>query len=541
MTRETPELPLLSFLVFLPLLGALLMVLLPFKPGPGEEGVAGPQNRMRRFALLVTLLTFVLSLLVLFNFKSSYSGFQLLERYAWIPSLGVSYALGVDGISLALVLLTTFFMPLVILGSQAIEKRLRGYLVGMLILETAILGTLLALDLVLFYLFWELMLAPMYFIIGLWGGKRRIYAALKFVLFTVAGSVLMFSGILYAACLYYEQQNELSFFLPDLLRYSSFTLRQEMGLFLAFGLAFAVKVPVFPLHTWLPDAHVEAPTGGSVILAAVLLKMGVYGFLRFAFPLFPRAGEALAPYLAFLALTGIVFGALMAWAQSDIKKLVAYSSISHLGFCVLGLVALNQVSLTGAVYQMLNHGISTGALFFLVGALYERRHTREMSEFGGLAAKLPRLALVFMVFVLSSMALPATNGFVGEFMILAGSFKVYTLLSALALVGVVLAAVYLLSFYRKVMFGALDEGKNGALRDLSLREAFIFIPLLALVFLLGLYPPFIVRRLEPAVSGVIVSVQERAKMLEARAASKDPLPAPVGGVFWDGAFSSSGG
>lgn len=509
------ELPVLSFLVFLPLLGACFLYLVPFKGGRAKASDANLEyeHRLRRFALVVTMLTLCLALLITINFKPSFAGFQLLERQTWIPALGVSYALGIDGISLTLVLLTCVLMPLAVLASGSIKQRLRGYLASFLVLESALLGTLLALDLFLFYIFWELMLAPMYFIIGLWGGKRRIYATLKFVLYTVWGSGLMLLGLIYVAYLYYQQQNELSFFLPDLLRYTQLSSRQEFWLFVMFALAFAIKIPIFPLHTWLPDAHVEAPTGGSVILAGVMLKMGVYGFIRLGWPLFPRAAEFFAPYLAALAVVGIVYGALMAWAQSDIKKLVAYSSISHLGFCVLGLAAMNQVALTGAIYQMLSHGLSTGALFLLVGVLYERRHTRELSEFGGLAAKMPLLAFVFMIFVLTSMAVPLTSGFVGEFMVLAGSFKVYAWLTLVSLLGVILGAVYLLTLYLKTMFGEINEEKNGNLPDLRRTEIITFLPLILLVLILGLYPKPVLQTLEPAVVKTIVSVQSRAEML----------------------------
>lgn len=520
MDVASPLFPLLSSIVFLPLLGAALLYVLPlFGGGRDPHGV-----RARAASLTVTLVTFGLSLVALGRFDASNAGYQLVERSVWIPSFGVSYFLGIDGISILLVLLTTFLMPIVMLASHSVHTQLRGYLASMLVLETAMLGTLLALDVFLFYVFWELMLAPMYFIIGVWGGKRRVYATLKFVLYTVFGSVLMLVAILYTVWRYYEETNVMTFVLPQLLEATHLTLREEIWLFAAFALAFGIKVPIFPFHTWLPDAHVEAPTGGSVVLAGVLLKMGLYGFIRFAYPLFPRGAEYFAPIIAALAVIGIVYGALVAWAQTDIKKLVAYSSVSHLGYCVLGFVAFNLVSTSGSILQMVNHGISTGALFLLVGVLYDRKHTRLIADYGGLASKVPVFAFLFLVFTLSSIALPLTNGFVGEFMILTGSFQVYPWLTGVAVVGVVLGAVYMLTLYMKTVFGELDERKNGDLTDVNRLELAGFAPLLALVFVLGVYPQPFIRLMEPTLVSYLSDVKARGERL-----AIDEVGAPEGG------------
>ena len=510
---------LLSYITFLPLIGALLLYVIPTFSSAGDQH----GKLARGFSLVVTVATFFLSLLMLARFDPANVGYQMREQAEWIPAYGISYRMGVDGISLWLVLLTTFLMPLVVLSSHSVERMVRGYLACMLMLETAMLGTLLALDMFVFYVFWELMLAPMYFIIGIWGGKRKIYATLKFVLYTVAGSVLMFVAIFYLVFSYYRATSgQITFDLEQLLLSSNLSLKEELWLFAAFALAFGIKVPVFPFHTWLPDAHVEAPTGGSVVLAGVLLKMGLYGFIRFAYPLFPRAAEVFTPYLAVLAVIGIVYGALVAWAQHDIKKLVAYSSVSHLGYCVLGFVAFNLMSASGAIYQMLNHGVSTGALFLLVGVLYDRRHTREILEYGGLASKLPVFAFLFLVFTLSSIALPLTNGFVGEFLILAGSFKTLPVLTTIGLAGVVLGAIYMLTLYMRTMFGEIDEKKNGALADLTRTELITFAPLLVLVFVMGIYPKPFLDRINPTLEAYLAAVDQRKVML-----SSTHAPAPA--------------
>ncbi|MBN8547951.1 MAG: NADH-quinone oxidoreductase subunit M [Deltaproteobacteria bacterium] len=513
------DFPYLSVLTFLPLIGALMLYLVPsFKPSSDPHG-----DRARMWSFFITGLAFALSVIMFTEFVPTETGYQFVESAPWIPGFGISYTIGVDGISVLLVLLTTFLMPIIVLASPSIHSRPRGYLASMLVLQTAMIGTLVSLDVFLFYVYWELMLAPMYFIIGIWGGKRRIYATLKFVLYTVFGSLLMLVAIFYVVWRFYEQRGEISFLLDELVMFTNLTLKEEIWLFAAFALAFGIKVPIFPFHTWLPDAHVEAPTGGSVILAGVLLKMGLYGFIRFACPLFPLGAQVFAPYLIALAVIGIVYGALVAWAQDDIKKLVAYSSVSHLGYCVLGFFAgitlagtsstepPNSVAAVGSVYQMLNHGISTGALFLLVGVLYDRRHTRLIAEYGGLAAKVPVFAFLFLVFTLSSIALPLTNGFIGEFLILAGSFLAYPGVTTIALLGVVLGAVYMLTLYMKTMYGELDEAKNGELSDCTGREIALFIPLLVMVFWMGLFPQKFLSTIEPTMNGYMKMVQERGQ------------------------------
>ncbi len=499
---------LLTLIVFTPLLGALLLYVLP---GCRPEGDRHGES-VRFVALIATLVTFVLSALLLAVFDTSSGEMQFVTTKVWVSSIGASYKLGVDGISLFLVMLTTLLMVLVMIASTSIHQRVRGYLASMLILETAILGTLFALDALLFYFFWELMLAPMYFIIGIWGGKRRIYATLKFVLYTVVGSVLMLVAILFVVWRFYDQHHVVTFLISQLIEGTTLSRSEEIWLFAAFALAFGIKVPIFPFHTWLPDAHVEAPTGGSVILAGVLLKMGLYGFIRLAYPLFPRAAEMFAPYLAVLAVIGVVYGSLVAWAQSDIKKLVAYSSVAHLGYCVLGLAAFNVMATSGALYQMLNHGVSTGALFLLVGVLYDRKHTRAIADYGGLAQKVPCFAALFLIFTLSSIAVPLTNGFVGEFLILSGAFAGYPQLTTVALLGVVLGAVYMLSLYKRTVFGDFDEKKNGDLTDLTSRERYTLFPLVALVFVMGIFPGPFLSTMRPSVETFLAKVESVRKV-----------------------------
>lgn len=501
--------PLLSSILWLPLLGALLLAVLPSSSKGNEDHHTDGGRVLRLFAFLVTGLAFALSLCLFVRFDPTSSAYQFSEQVHWLPVLGVHYALGVDGISLFLVLLTTFLMPIIVMASHSIHSGLKGYLISMLLLETAMLGTLMSLDLFLFYVFWEFMLAPMYYIIGIWGGKRRVYAALKFVLYTAFGSVLMLVALIYLVA----SSAGTSFLLSDLLNVQ-FTMNEQIWLFAAFILAFGIKVPLFPFHTWLPDAHVEAPTGGSVVLAGVLLKMGIYGMFRFAYPLFPEAAAVFAPFLAALAVIGIIYGALVAWVQTDMKKLVAYSSVSHLGYCVLGLVAMTEVSATGSIYQMLNHGVSTGALFLLVGVLYDRTHSRLIADYGGLAGKLPVFAFLFLVFTLSSIALPLTNGFVGEFMILSGSFITLPGYAMLALAGVVLGAVYMLTLYLKTMFGELNEKKNGGLKDCTRLEVMTFAPLLILVVVMGVYPQPFLDRIQPAVRQFVSTYQQRLDSTE---------------------------
>lgn len=477
----------LSLLILLPLAGSVVLFAVP----------AAKERLARWIAIGFGVVEFALSICMLVRFDSGSPAMQLTERLSWIPNFGVNYVLGVDGLSVYLIALTTFLTLLVLIASTSIHERLRSYLGFMLLLETGMIGTFLALDAITFYVFWELMLVPMYFLIGIWGHERRIYAALKFVLYTALGSLLMLVAIIYLGFSHYEQFGDWSFFIGDWTKLQ-FTLQEQMWLFAAFAIAFAIKIPIFPFHTWLPDAHVEAPTGGSVILAGILLKMGLYGLLRFGLPVFPEAVVATQWIFILLGLIGIVYGALVAWVQTDMKKLVAYSSVSHLGYCVVGFACLNLKGMQGSILQMLNHGISTAALFFIVGALYDRRHTRAISEFGGLAKKLPVFSFVFLVFTLSSIGLPLTNGFIGEFIILLGSFEYMPIVGLVAVTGVVLGAMYMLSLYRRVVFGEVTNKKNEQLQDLSFRECVVFAPLMVLVFFIGLYPQPLLKGLEPA-------------------------------------------
>jgi NADH-quinone oxidoreductase subunit M len=491
--------PLLTLIVFTPLAGALMLALLP------REHDAG----LRRAGLVFSLVPLALSLWLLARFEPADAGFQFVERASWIPAWGASYHLGVDGVSLFLVVLTAFLTPIVILDSWGnVHRRVKEYLVLMLLLEAGMLGTLVALDLFLFYVFWEVMLIPMALLIGVWGGPRRVYAAVKFVLFTLAGSLPMLVAIVYLAWRAKTGGGAATF---DYERFLTLALggREQLLCFVAFALAFAIKVPLFPFHTWLPDAHTEAPTGGSVILAGVLLKMGTYGFLRFALPLFPDAVATAAPVVAALAVIGIVYGALVATVQPDLKRLVAYSSVSHLGFVMLGLAALTPTAVVGSVYQMLNHGLSTGALFLLVGMIYERRHTRMLADFGGLWSVVPLFSVCLLLAMLASAGLPGLNGFVGEFLILLGTFGRWPWATAVATSGVVLGALYLLWMYERAIFGPVVHEENRRLKDVSARELAVITPVLALCFVMGLWPAPILRRIEPAVARTIAVVQRR--------------------------------
>ena len=493
-------LPLLSLVVLSPLLGAVLLGLLPGDHLPG----------VRRAALVFALIPFALSLAVLRAFDAGSADFQLVERVTWIPQWGIEYRLGVDGISLMLVLLTTFLTPIVVLAAWGdVERRAKDFFVLFLALETGMLGALLALDLFLFYVFWEVMLVPMFLLIGVWGGPRRVYAAVKFVLFTMVGSLPMLVAILYGAARVQAATGTPSFAYERFLALG-FTPHEQLWLFAAFALAFAIKVPLFPLHTWLPDAHVEAPTAGSVILAGVLLKMGTYGFLRFAIPLFPFGATAAAPLMVGLSVIGIVYGALVATVQPDLKKLVAYSSVSHLGFVMLGLFAFDGVAAAGSVYQMLNHGLSTGALFLMVGMIYERRHTREIAAFGGLWATVPRWAVLFLVTMLASVGLPGLNGFVGEFLILLGAFQRWPLSTAVAASGVVLGALYLLWMYQRVVFGPVTHEENRRLGDLSPREILVLAPVLAMCVVMGVYPAPFLRTMQPSIDKALARVEAQS-------------------------------
>ncbi len=486
---------LLTIVTFLPAIWGLGMI---FIPTAKAEGCA------KNIALVGSLIVFAFSLLLYCGHDTGLAGYQFQEHFSWIPALGVNYSLGIDGLSLPLILLTTFLTPIVILGSfEAVHEKTKLYYALILFLETGMLGAFVSLDVILFYVFWEAMLIPMYFLIGIWGGKERVYASMKFFLYTLLGSLLMLVAIFYLLSQHKIQFGSYSAALPDLLRvkteFTGLWSSPQVLLFLAFALAFAIKVPLFPLHTWLPDAHVQAPTAGSVILAGVLLKLGGYGFLRFAFPLFPQAVKLTAPFFMVLSTIAIVYGAWIAMVQPDIKKLVAYSSVSHMGYVMLGLFSLNSVAMSGAVYQMLNHGISTGGLFLIVGMIYERRHTREISAFGGLAKQMPLLTIVFMIVTLSSVALPGTNGFIGEFLILLGAFQRYPVLTTIAGTGVIFGAVYMLWMFKRVMFGPLENEENKTLLDLSLREAIVMSPILIAIFVMGVFPNLFFSKIDPSV------------------------------------------
>lgn len=475
---------LLTYLILLPVLGALALLFIK------KENASA----IRYTGLFFSALTFVISLFVYFGFDHSSSDFQFVHKFEWIKGLNIFYFVGVDGLSLLLVLLTTFLTPLTLISSwSSIEHKIKEFTFFMLLLETGMIGVFVALDLFLFYVFWEAMLIPMYFIIGIWGGKERIYAAIKFFLYTMFGSLLMLVAIIWLAV---YASDTLGIFTTDLTQLykvaPSITRDIQMWMFLAFGLSFAIKVPLFPLHTWLPDAHVQAPTAGSVILAGVLLKMGTYGLLRFNLPLFPEASLYFAPYFSILAVIGIIYGALVAMVQTDMKKLVAYSSVSHLGFVVLGIFAMTQESVQGAVIQMINHGLSTGALFLLVGVIYERTHTREIADYGGIAKVVPFFAFSLLFASLSSIGLPGLNGFIGEFLILLGSFKSSVLdswwFTIFAASGVIFAAVYLLWMYQRVAFGEIKNPSLNKLSDMNTREIFVMIPIFIFIIWIGIYP-----------------------------------------------------
>ena len=521
---------LLTIVTFLPAAGALALVLLP-----GSEA-----RQHRALAFTISLLTFFVSIGLWIGFDASPSApeFQFDQFVPWVASLGIGYHVGLDGVALLLVMLTTVLTPIVILSAwKAVEDRVKEFMIALLVLEMAMIGTFAALDLVLFYVFWELMLIPMYLLIGVWGSQNRLYATIKFFIYTFAASVLMLLAILY---IYFHDGGTFDY--VEARRALQVTPDAARWLFLAFALAFAVKVPMFPLHTWLPDAHTEAPTAGSVILAGVLLKMGTFGFFRYAMPLFPEAALQYRIPIATLAVIGILYGALMSLVQSDMKRLVAYSSVSHLGFVMLGLMAISAEGLTGGVYQMLNHGVSTGALFLLVGMLYERRHTRLISEYGGLAKQVPAIATVFVIVTLSSVGLPGTNGFVGEFLILTGTWLSRLGFSAvfatLAALGVILGAVYMLLLVERVFFGKIQNAHNLHLADLSLREGVVLAPMVALIVVMGLMPQPFLAPAKPAVDRLVQrfqAVEQRlgrgpqvgtqTTAISARAALPAPVPA----------------
>ncbi len=484
----------LSWTIWLPIAAALVLALFP----------RSAANTIKILGLFVSLATFVISLAMVQQFQEGIAAFQLVESMSWIPQWGIRYALGVDGISLWLVLLTTLLTSVVFLSSwNAIHKHPKEYVISFLIMEAAMIGVFVATDLVLFYVFFELTLLPMYLVIGVWGGANRIYAAIKFFLFTITGSLLMLLGIIYLGFLQFHQTGVWSFAITDFYGLG-LPLHTQSILFGAFALAFAIKVPLFPLHTWLPDAHVEAPTGGSIILAGVMLKMGTYGFLRFVLPFFPDA-------------TG------------KMKKLVAYSSVSHLGFCVLGIFAINQTAIEGSILQMVNHGLSTGALFLLVGVVYERRHTRMLADYGGIARTMPLYATFFVIAVLSSVGLPGLNGFVGEFLILAGSFKTQPVWTVVATTGVILAAIYLLWLVQRVFFGPIVNDENRHIPDIAWNEVAAMVPLVVLMVWIGVHPNTFLRRMTPSVEQLIATVErgrESGKAMLAKApARRSPLAA----------------
>jgi NADH-quinone oxidoreductase subunit M len=491
---------LLTAVVFLPTAGAVLLLF--FRESASRAA--------KWFAFAVSVLGFAVSVPLWTRFDVRASGFQFVERVPWIPSIGVSYALGIDGISLVLILLTTLLTPVSLLFSVShVEKSERAFSISFLLLETGMVGSLAALDLALFYVFWEVMLVPMYFIIGIWGGARRIYAAMKFFLFTMAGSLLMFLAILFLAVRHRSATGTWSFLLADLVRLDLPASTQAL-LFFAFALAFAIKVPVFPLHTWLPDAHTEAPTAGSIILAGVLLKLGVYGYLRFALSLFPDAALRYTPWLGILGIIGVIYGAMVAYAQKDMKRLVAYSSVSHLGLVVVGVGAFTTTALSGAVLQMVNHGLSTGALFLLVGVLYERRHTREIEAYGGIAGIVPVTTGLFVVATLSSIGLPGLNGFVGEFLVLVGTWtSAYRWWAVAAATGVILSAVYMLSLVQRVFWNPLVHEENRALTDIRKSEFVAAAVLVVLMVWIGVRPDDVLSRLGPSVEAVRSSVAQR--------------------------------
>jgi len=523
---------LLTVVTFAPLAAGLLLLASGLVARVmGTNGL--PDSVWRAFGFAASLATFVVSIGLFTGFDPTETDYQFVQHAPWIADYGIHYYVGLDGISLVLVLLTTFLMPITLLASwHDIKKSLKSYVFFMLFLETGMLGAFVSLNLFQFYVFWELMLVPMYFIIGIWGGPRRIYAAVKFFLFTMVGSLLMLIALLVIYSLFQQQTGTYTFDFvappgsgaPALLDtlipvVSEYWWQTQFWLFGAFALAFAIKVPMFPLHTWLPDAHVEAPTAGSVVLAGVLLKMGTYGFLRFALPLFPAAVADWTPTILTLSVIGIVYGSLVAMVQEDIKKLVAYSSVAHLGFVMLGMFALNVQGASGSVLQMINHGLSTGALFLLVGMLYERRHTRLVTAFGGVAKPMPVFAFFFGLVTMSSIGLPMLNGFVGEFLILLGAFLAHPWYAVVAASGVVLAAAYMLWMFRRVMFGPVDNPENRKLIDLDLREKVVLVAITIPIVWIGVNPDPLLRRVEPSVSALLQDVYARAAQAESAAAA----------------------
>jgi NADH-quinone oxidoreductase subunit M len=491
---------LLSWMVFLPLLYALVV------------GLAMPKSWIKPSALILSLLHFLWAIPLLHDFDPSTSALQFTEKYSWVSALNIEYFVGVDGLSLWLVILTLFLQPIVVLASwKSVEERVAGYFAALFVLQSAMLGTFVSLDAFLFYAFWEMSLIPMYFLIGIWGGARRLLATVKFFIYTMAGSVLMLVAMVTLMLMHKEvtgvySSNILDWYQIQIPFVADQLFSPQTLLFIAFVLAFAIKTPAFPVHTWLPDAHVEAPTAGSVILAGVMLKMGTYGFVRWVIPLFPEASQYWGWILVALGVVGIVYGAMMAFVQTDIKKLIAYSSVSHMGYVLAGLFTFNAQGLTGAIYQMLNHGISTGALFLLIGMIYERTHTREMEKYGGVARFMPWFTIAFVIVTLSSIAVPMTNGFVGEFLILLGIFKYHKVYAAISVLGVVLGAVYMLWLVKKVFYGpagTVTQDAGHPLVDLQAREWLVILPFIVLIFVMGLYPEWILQYMKVSISHLV--------------------------------------
>ena len=538
--------PILSLITFLPLVGAILLLMV------GREQI----RSLRNLAFLVSVATFAASLPIPFVYDQTTPAMQFVERAAWIPSLGVTYFVGLDGISLWLVMLTTFLSPLAVLCSfESIKHRAKEYYVFMLVLETGMLGVFLSLDFFLFYVFWEVMLVPMYFLIGVWGSDRRLYSAIKFFLYTLFGSVVMLLGIL--AIYFYAgaQTGTYTFDVLALMRvaYPNASVFDFLGVslgfqdlvWLSFALSFAIKVPMFPFHTWLPDAHTDAPTAGSVILAGVLLKMGTYGFLRFNLPMFPEASQHFVPLVFVLSIIAIIYGAMVCMVQPDMKRLIAYSSVSHMGFVMLGMFAFNAQGVQGSLLQMINHGLSTGGLFLIVGLIYDRRHTRQIAELGGLSKQMPIYATLFAIIMFSSMGLPGLNGFIGEFLILVGAFRVSWWWGAFAVTGIVLGAAYMLWLYQRTMFGEITKEENKTLSDLNAREMATLIPIIALCFWIGLYPSPFLRAMEVSVANVIQAVEKGAagKAVQGKKAAAGQVGDPATGRLGNqatGQLGSSG-
>ena len=508
------EIPLLSAVLLSPLLGVALLVIVPSQAG----------NRAKWIALASTALTFLLALPLYWLYQPEGAAFQLVEQFSWIPTWGASYQLGIDGLSMLMVIMTSLLTLLSVIGTwTAITKHVREFMIAILLLEVGMIGVFLALDVFLFYVFWEVMLFPMYFLIGVWGGQNRVYAAFKFVAYTMAASVLMLVAIIFVYFIYYQTHGQFSFSLLDWYQLN-IPLKLQYWLFAAFALSFAVKAPMFPFHTWLPDAHVEAPTAGSIILAGILLKMGAYGFIRFAIPLFPAATEAFLPWLLWLSVASIIYGALVALVQPDMKKLVAYSSISHMGFVTLGIFTLNQQGLQGGILQMLSHGITTGALFMLVGIIYQRRQTRDIAEFGGIIQVMPWFSAIFIITALASAGLPGLNGFVGEYLVLLGTFQRLPAAAIISALAMILVAIYLLWMIQRVFFGPLSNQKNKYLADLNWREAITLVPLVVLMIWIGVYPQPLLHKLAPTSQRIVLSLASSADNSKVNLKNLSPQP-----------------